>query len=155
MSEVSLEIFGFVYPRFNPSCVVRHSSLVFAQSRLWRNGFPWKIREAEKRSGEWQVRDTNKVCGCVCRSRSILISTSKRGWSCLSHIYMYAASTYTCVRTFARVFDVRAIRARDSAREREILNKLAGLQTRQRALFPRKVPRVSTHKRLAAPTTFA
>lgn len=85
----------------------------------------------------------------ICRNKSIPISTSKhegrggRVIMCLSYTsFTNTSFLYVGTYTYVVAFDV----SRAIARERQVSNKLAALRTRRRALFPRKVPRVS-HKR--------
>lgn len=141
VSKMSPEVIvsAFFYPR----CVVRHSSSVLAQSRLWRNGFLWKIRGAERRSGE-NGKHTRYEHGAwfagTNRYWLVLQSARKEGeGGHVSFIYRVTRTSFLYVWMYVHCSSV----FRAMAREQEVSNKLAGLQTRQSSLFPRKVPRVS------------
>lgn len=121
MSKMSPEVIAFAY--FHPRCVIRHSSSVLAQSRLWRNGFLWKIRGAERRSGENSKRAIRTWCARFAGTNRywlVLQSTREKGEGdhvpFIYAVYAYVVSIRVYIRTLPRV---RCF-ARDSSRARNL-----------------------------------
>lgn len=98
MSKVSPEVIAFVYFYPRQSDIRRRFSRSHASDEMVSSG-----KSAERKEGAERVASARYEYGvqCVCRNKSILISTSKRGGDGVSFIRLHIRRFCTCVRRFA------------------------------------------------------